>query len=408
MAAAADRNEQRLRRLIVALAAIGWLLSLTLFVSHKWLAAEGSLGLRICSTGSECATVLKHPKAVLWGLPLAAWGMLYFSFMIAWPLVRGLPHSRTIWEIPILGACLAGIAISCSCVVWMGKVIGAWCPWCLASQATNLVLVGLILTHWVRVKAAVQPLRRKAASGAVAILAAELAVLIFLSGDVREAHARLWGTKPGLVNEIVAEWRTAPLENPIILPDDMVIGDPAAPHTLVMFTDFHCPFCREAHPIMLKLMERLNRKVRLVLKQYPYYPTCNSAVQIARPHYARSCQAAWGAAAAGSLGGPKTMKEYAEQILKADSNDELEDAALATMAQKVGVDGSAWRKAYESAKVRQRVDEDIKEGQRLKVEAVPVFYLDGKRLKDAFVMDPTTGDASWVRTAALWENLLGK
>ncbi len=51
-------------------------------------------------------------------------------------------------------------------------------------------------------------------------------------------------------------------------PLSIVLGNPKGDVTLVEFYDYRCPYCRESHEKILKLMEN-DPGVRLVLKQFP-------------------------------------------------------------------------------------------------------------------------------------------
>jgi protein-disulfide isomerase len=46
-------------------------------------------------------------------------------------------------------------------------------------------------------------------------------------------------------------------------------GNPGAPVTIIEFSDFECPFCRQAQPVLKRMMERWPGKVRLVFKHFP-------------------------------------------------------------------------------------------------------------------------------------------
>lgn len=52
--------------------------------------------------------------------------------------------------------------------------------------------------------------------------------------------------------------------------DDGVWGDPNAPVSIVVFTDLECPYCAEAHAILVALEHELGpRQLRVVVKHVP-------------------------------------------------------------------------------------------------------------------------------------------
>ena len=46
-------------------------------------------------------------------------------------------------------------------------------------------------------------------------------------------------------------------------------GNPDAPITVVEYTDFECPFCRQERDVLVELLQRHPKDVRLVVKQFP-------------------------------------------------------------------------------------------------------------------------------------------
>lgn len=50
---------------------------------------------------------------------------------------------------------------------------------------------------------------------------------------------------------------------------DWVLGDRAAPVTFLVFTDFQCPFCAQAAPVLEKLVQKFPGQVRVVVRHFP-------------------------------------------------------------------------------------------------------------------------------------------
>src|SRR6476661_1321320 len=59
-------------------------------------------------------------------------------------------------------------------------------------------------------------------------------------------------------------------------------GSPTAPITIVEYTDFECPYCRQAHPVIVELFKRYGDKVRLVVKDMPmpFHPRAMPAARM--------------------------------------------------------------------------------------------------------------------------------
>ncbi|WHP17147.1 DsbA family protein [Cellulomonas sp. ES6] len=51
----------------------------------------------------------------------------------------------------------------------------------------------------------------------------------------------------------------------------LVLGDPAAPVTITEYGDLECPYCRQAEPVLRRLVEESDGGVRLVWRHFPLF-----------------------------------------------------------------------------------------------------------------------------------------
>src|SRR5215203_1512773 len=56
---------------------------------------------------------------------------------------------------------------------------------------------------------------------------------------------------------------------PIIEPKDMVVGDPAAPVTVMEFGDYESVACLQAHEVVMELLEQYEGKVKFIFRHFP-------------------------------------------------------------------------------------------------------------------------------------------
>ena len=63
--------------------------------------------------------------------------------------------------------------------------------------------------------------------------------------------------------------------------DDHSAGRADAPVTLVEYGDFQCPHCFRAHPVVMKLQDRLGDRLRFVFRNFPIAELHPYAVQAA-------------------------------------------------------------------------------------------------------------------------------
>ncbi len=146
-----------------------------------------------------------------------------------------------------------------------------------------------------------------------------------------------------------------------LMPDDHVLGDPDAPVTVVEYGDYECPYCAAAAPVLRRLVEESDGRVRLVFRHFPLAD---------RHPYALT--AALAAEAAGAQGAFWPMHDllFARQ-------ERLDDAALQAYADELGLDGE--RVVGEAAQpFGEKVEADFAAGLATGVGGTPTVFVDGR------------------------------
>ncbi len=141
-------------------------------------------------------------------------------------------------------------------------------------------------------------------------------------------------------------------------------GNPGAPVTITVFTDFECPYCKQFAPTLDQVHERNKETTRLVFKNMPL-----------RFHeYADP--AARAALAAGAQG--KFWKMH--DILFAAP--QLNDQVIADAAAKLGLDMNRFKLDMNSPAIRQQINKDLQAAQEAGVTGTPTIFVNGKRVKN--------------------------
>lgn len=135
-APAARRGGGASRLLRVALTVAGLAVSIYLTAVHY----DASVPLACGHAGIvDCAQVVTSPESVWFGLPVAAWGLLWFAVMLILVLLRPGPgnwRATTAWTI-------AGGVVVVYLVYLELLVIGSICLWCTAVHVLVLTLLAL-------------------------------------------------------------------------------------------------------------------------------------------------------------------------------------------------------------------------------------------------------------------------
>jgi len=155
--------------------------------------------------------------------------------------------------------------------------------------------------------------------------------------------------------------------------DDAVWGDRAAPVTLMAFLDFQCSFCQAAHPTLRALMQKYGpRRMRFVFKHYPL------------PSHELGIRAAFFARAVQDVAGSGAFFVFEDNLYsEVGEGLPLSEARLTEHAVRVGVSREQLSHALASAATRDAVWRDVTFAERIGVQAVPAFLINGVPLQGA-------------------------
>ncbi len=135
--------------------------------------------------------------------------------------------------------------------------------------------------------------------------------------------------------------------------DDHVIGNPDALVKIIEFSDLECPFCKQFHATMKKVVQTYGDKVVWVYRHYPIPSLHSKAVKEAE---ASECAA--------ELGGNQGFWSYLDALFAVTpSNNGLDPAELPRFAEKIGLNRTAFMSCLESGKYASRIAEQTKDAE---------------------------------------------
>ncbi len=144
-------------------------------------------------------------------------------------------------------------------------------------------------------------------------------------------------------------------------------GAPDAAVTVVEFSDFECPFCKQANGTLAKLMETYSGKIRLVYRDFPLeniHPQARRAAEAAR--CARDGGKFW---------------EYHDVLFVQSPKLAPED--LKRYASQVGLDVEKFDTCLAGGAQSAPVQKDLDEGTQLGITGTPAFFINGRFLSGA-------------------------
>jgi protein-disulfide isomerase len=151
---------------------------------------------------------------------------------------------------------------------------------------------------------------------------------------------------------------------------DPMWGSPTAPVTIVMFSDFECPFCSKASRTMEQLRDKYGpTDLRMVWKHDPL------------PFHANAKPASLAAQSVFDLGGSTAFWKFHDRAFA--NQKSLTPESFETWAQESGVDMTRWRAKNAAESGKEKVEADIALGKSIGVSGTPQFYVNGTHLSGA-------------------------
>jgi len=144
------------------------------------------------------------------------------------------------------------------------------------------------------------------------------------------------------------------------------MGTDSAPVTIVEFSDFQCPYCRQVQPTLKRLMAEYEGKVKLVFRDFP--------LRTIHPQAQKAAEAAQCAAE------QHKFWPYHDKLFTVTSLH-LDD--LKKYAQEIELHVEQFTACLDSDKYASGIEADMQAGQKAGVNATPTFFVNGFPLSGA-------------------------
>lgn len=173
--------------------------------------------------------------------------------------------------------------------------------------------------------------------------------------------------------------KTAPnIENVIpISNDDHVRGDKNAPVQIIEFSDMECPYCKNFHQTMLKIMEEYGEsgQVAWIYRHFPLeqlHPLAQKAAE------ASECAA--------KIGGNDIFWEYLNQYMALSSSEEnLISNKFTKIAENVGLNKTQFENCLNSGEFKEKINSYAQDAMNSGAQGTPYSIIINKNNKKTSV-----------------------
>jgi protein-disulfide isomerase len=153
--------------------------------------------------------------------------------------------------------------------------------------------------------------------------------------------------------------------------NDAMKGTPYAPVTIIGFSEYECSYCKTADATIKQILADYPDKVNYVFRDFP--------LSDQHPHAEKAAQAA---ECAGTQG-----KYWEMHDVLFEHQDALAIADLKNYAAGLGLNATLFNECLDSGAMASEVLTDLSDGEKAGVDAVPTFFINGRKLKGAQPID---------------------
>ena len=143
-------------------------------------------------------------------------------------------------------------------------------------------------------------------------------------------------------------------------------GPQQAPVTIVLFSDFECPFCSRLTATMRDIEKNYGEKLRVVYRQFPLAN---------HPHAAKAAEA--------SLCANEQSHFWEMHDLLFQEPKKLEVADMKAMAASLKLNAENFDACLDSGRYEERVKRDIRDGSTAGVSGTPAMFVNGRFISGA-------------------------
>ena len=383
--------------IMLLLSFAGAILSGILLYQHYY--PEMELGYLSCGKGfsNPCIAVGQSPYASILGIPLAAFGIFYFTLITFIMLIADYAEDYYyhIFMGMIFPIVIAGTVSDIVLGILMIK-IGEICTLCLWTYIINILLVVFLFLYLRRIsdrKRLIEIIKdfikpetpdRKAVLSLFIVFVFFLAFSVFSGSNILKAKAATSKAPKNQITKLVEGFYSQEPEKINFPETAMRLGNPEAKVKIYAFTDFLCSACYKFYQLEKYILAKHKNRVEIIYYHYPLDASCNRHMDDSV--YAGSCIASksiYAASAAGFFseyfyihfsGYPGYKDGFTMDNVKMNLDMAIEESGTGEPSK------TKFDEAMKSQAAMDQIKMHIEFAENLKIEATPTVYIGGRKI----------------------------
>jgi len=372
----------------------GGVASFYLFQKHLQLASGQKRKSDFCSDMFDrgCDQALLADMSVILGLPLAGWGLLFYTTLLlflALPKLLGTSFSIVSNRI-LFYVTLLGLLTALSLLTLMALQRDLFCPVCTFIHIVNIALFfSLPRLHGVSIRSCLSEpwnphsfQKRNTGHGFKSFswtslgLASSMLLIgaLFLSLQTISKSA---AEEPTMIDAgpILKAFNAQSALNIPRSPGSPSLGSTTSPVDVVIFSDFYCAGCRSVSTEIANMEAVRNGICQVVFRHFPLNRSCNPSLK--KDLHPAACDAAKAASAAHQQG---KFWLYHDALFTGQAG--TDDQYFLELAKNTGLNLESFNAYRKSAAAESEILQDIAAAKALGVQATPSIYVNGRLVTD--------------------------
>ncbi|MEO7294070.1 MAG: thioredoxin domain-containing protein [Ginsengibacter sp.] len=374
---------------LIILIILGIITSGYLLYRHTVLTNYNIGKIDVCSAvfGKGCDNALISSVAYQVGLPLAAWGIIYFAILasiILLPKLFGKEFIEPIGPVVFFLTLIAFItSIGFLILMFANPVL--FCPLCAVIHVINFFIFAVIIkvtnfSFWPfkqRLNATSNSSLSESTDNNLKLKLAGFSCVLFIaislyfglqiiSGATDLSKETVFDPKKNLEQFLGEKLYNIPIDA-----DDPVLGSIKSPVEIIVFSDFQCTSCRYFAQAIDELKKKDSNKFHIVYKHFPLGKACNSVIH--DDVHPRACEAALASEAAKQQGKFWQFHDY----LFHTNLDKL-DVTVSSIAVKLGLDLNKFEEYRISKAAQNKIANTVQLANSLGIDGTPAVFLNGR------------------------------
>ena len=382
-----QKQARSLVQLFLIIVFIGMGISAYTLWHHVALAANALSASSFCNISEtvNCDAVALSSYSEVFGYPVAALALIFYGGLMYLGLaIFFLPkeeeHRFDSLRGNLFNLTLIGLIPTIVLAIISFTVLGLVCMLCIGTYIVNiaLALVAAKLNSGNQESFGKNILPPKES---IPLFTATCFVFA-LSFPVAKGLVGAKGVEKNLLRSILVQhFSTKPAA--INTKDVPTLGDVNAPIAVVEYSDFQCPYCARAATTLGPVVQGLGPKVKLISKQYPLDPSCNSGIP-GRGH-PQACLASKAAHCVFKEVGNSAYFQLKKKLYENQAS--LSSTLIKKLALESTIDETTYESCIKDQATHEAVVAQIEEGSAAGVTGTPSVFINGRKLENGAIAE---------------------